>query len=69
MMANIEKVGVMWHKEFNNKKCGFKISLNKEIFVAFKNTKKETSGKATDPDYILVRFVDSENNKHSKLIK
>ena len=59
-MAKIEKVGVMWSREFKNKKQGFKISLEKKIYVAYKNTKKEVSGKDTDPDYILVKFTDDK---------
>ena len=54
-MANIKKVGVMWEREFKNKKSGFKISLEKVIYVAYKNTKKE---RITDPDFVIVKFID-----------
>ena len=38
-MAEVIKVGVMWEREFKNKKTGFKISINKVIYVAYKNAK------------------------------
>ena len=50
----IEKVGVAWNRSFKNKKEGIKISINKEIFIAYKNLKKK---KDKDPDYVVVRFV------------
>ena len=56
--AKIEKVGVMWERVFKNGKEGFKISLEKEIYVAYKNNKKLESGKETDPDFIIVKFTD-----------
>jgi len=53
--ARIEKCGVAWIRKFKNGKEGLKISLNKVIYIAFKNSKKEGE---KDPDYILVRFID-----------
>lgn len=53
--AKIEKCGVVWLRQFKNGKEGLKISLNKVIYIAFKNTKKKGE---KDPDYILVRFID-----------
>jgi len=53
--ATIEKVGVMWTRKFRNGKEGFKISINKEIFIAFLNLRKSV---VTDPDFIIVRFID-----------
>lgn len=54
-MAKVEKIGVAWKKVFKNKKEGIKISLNKETYVAYINTKKE---KKTDPDYVICKFID-----------
>lgn len=56
-MARIVKQGVAWDRKFNNGKEGIKISLNKEIYIAYKNTQKK---KDTDPDYVIVRFFDDE---------
>lgn len=52
---NVEKVGVAWKRTFKNGKEGIKISLNKEIFLAFPNTRKQTD---KDPDYVLIRYLD-----------
>jgi len=52
----IEKVGVIWNKTFKNGKEGFKLSINKEIFIAFKNLKKKTD---KDPDWVIVKFIDA----------
>jgi hypothetical protein len=54
-MAKIEKQGVAWDRKFKNGKEGIKISINKEIYVAYKNTQKQ---KDTDPDYVIIRFID-----------
>ena len=59
-MAKIEKIGVAWNREFKNGKEGLKLSLNKEIYIAYVNTKKSVSGKDTDPDYIIVKFIDED---------
>ena len=50
-----EKVGVAWIKEFKSKKMGLKLSINGQLYVAFKNNKKSD---ALDPDYIIVRYID-----------
>ena len=54
-MAKIEKVGVAWDRKFKNGKVGIKLSINKELFIAYKNTRKT---KELDPDYVIVRFVE-----------
>ena len=59
-MARIEKVGVGWIRKFKNKKEGIKLSINKQLFIAYKNTK---ATKDTDPNYVIVRFVDSTDDK------
>lgn len=59
-MAKIEKIGVAWDRKFKNGKEGIKISIDKEIYIAYKNTKKN---KDTDPDYVIVKFVDEEVKK------
>ncbi len=53
--SKVEKVGVAWTRKFKNGKEGFKLSINKEIFVAFKNLKKKAD---KDPDFIIVKFID-----------
>jgi len=50
-----EKVGVIWIKQFKSKKEGLKLSINNQLYVAFKNSKKTQS---TDPDYVVVKYVD-----------
>lgn len=57
MKENIEKVGVAWNKTFKNKLEGIKIAINDEIYVAYKNKKKQ---KETDPDYIITKFIDTK---------
>jgi len=59
--AKIEKVGVAWLRKFKNGKEGLKISLNKVIYVAFKNSKKGDNLKA--PDFIIVKFIDESEEK------
>lgn len=54
-MNRIEKVGVAWKRIFKNGKEGIKISINKELFIAYKNLKKVNE---KDPDYIIVKFID-----------
>jgi len=56
-MAQIEKIGVAWNRKFKNGKEGIKISINKKIYVAYKNTKKK---KDTDPDFVIIKFVDEK---------
>ena len=53
----IVKVGVAWKREFKNKKEGIKISIDKEIFIAYKNLRRKTD---KDPDFVVVKFVDEE---------
>jgi len=59
-LSNVEKVGVAWIKETKNKKEVIKISINKEIFIAYKNNKKGDNKLA--PDYVIVKFIDSKEN-------
>ena len=59
-MAEVKKVGVMWEREFKNKKTGFKISINKVIYVAYKNSK---ASKDTDPHYVICQFCDNPDEK------
>lgn len=54
-MSKIEKVGVAWDREFKNGKKGIKISINKDIYIAYKNNQKK---KDTDPDYVVVKYID-----------
>lgn len=56
MSAKIEKVGVGWDRKFKNGKEGIKISINKEIFILYKNNK---ASKQTDPNYVIVKFCDT----------
>ena len=62
-MAKIERQGVAWNRKFKNGKEGIKLSINKEIYIAYINTQKK---KDTDPDYVIVRFVDEEDSKNNK---
>lgn len=50
-----EKVGVIWIKDFKSKKTGLKLSINNQLYVAFKNNKKQ---QPTDPDYVVVKYID-----------
>ena len=65
--AKIEKVGVAWLRRFRNGKEGIKISLNKVIYIAFKNTKKGDNEKA--PDYIVVKFIDPKPEEKVEIKK
>lgn len=62
-MAEVKKVGVMWEREFKNKKKGFKISINKVIYVAYKNSK---ASKDTDPHYVICQFIDEPTKDEKK---
>ena len=62
--AKIEKCGVCWIRKFKNGREGLKISLNKVIYVAFKNTKKKPEDLKM-PDYVIVRFLDEPREKES----
>jgi len=53
--SNVEKAGVAWIRTFKNGKEGLKISINKQIYIAFKNLKKAGE---KDPDFIIVKFLD-----------
>lgn len=55
----VQKVGVAWKRKFK-KSEGIKVSINKEIFILYENKKKS---KNTDPDFVVVKFKDLENNK------
>jgi len=59
-MAKIEKVGVAWNRKFKNGKEGIKISINKEVYIAYKNTK---ASKDTDPHFVICRFIDEKEDK------
>lgn len=54
-MTKIEKIGVAWNRDFKKGKKGIKISIDKQIYIAYVNTQKK---KSTDPDYVIVKFVD-----------
>jgi len=57
-----EKVGVAWIKEAKNGKEAIKISIKKEIFIAYKNNKKGDNKLA--PDFVIVKYLDKkEENK------
>jgi uncharacterized protein (DUF736 family) len=60
MAYQIEKVGVAWNRKFKNGKEGIKISIDKQIYIAHKNTKKQ---KETDPDYIVVKYIDDKGKQ------
>lgn len=49
-----EKVGVAWNREFKGGKKGLKISINKQLYVAYENKKKV---KDTDVDYVVCKFA------------
>lgn len=57
--AKIEKCGVCWIRKFKNGKEGLKISLNKVIYIAFKNSKKKPEDLKM-PDYVIVKFIDEK---------
>jgi hypothetical protein len=54
-MAEVQKVGVAWNRKFKNGKEGIKISINKEIYIAYPNKQVK---KDTDPHYVICKFVD-----------
>ena len=58
--STIQKVGVAWSREFKGGKKGIKASINKELFIFYENKKKS---KDTDPDYVVVKFLDSPDKK------
>ena len=61
--AKIEKVGVGWKRLFKNKKSGLKLSIRKEILVAFENSRRK---KDTDPDYVICKFLDEPKKVETK---
>lgn len=58
--AKIEKVGVGWKRTFKNQKSGLKLSIRKEILIAFENKRKS---KDKDPDYVICKFIDEPDEK------
>jgi hypothetical protein len=58
---NIEKCGVAWKRVFKNGKEGLKISLNKQIYLAFPNTKKGSDDK--QPDFVIIKYLDTPEGK------
>ena len=52
----VERVGVAWKRTFKNGKEGIKISINREIYLAFVNTKKAGE---KDPDFVIVKYLDT----------
>lgn len=52
--VKIEKVGVAWNRKFKGNKKGLKISINKQLYVAYENKQKK---KDTDVDYVVCKFV------------
>jgi uncharacterized protein (DUF736 family) len=62
--GKVENCGVAWKRTFKNGKEGIKISINREIYIAFVNTKKRGE---KDPDFIVVHFIDEvKPNETSK---
>ena len=61
----VEKVGVGWDKEFKNGKKGIKLSINKQIFVAYRNMKKKPEDEKA-PDYVIVKFIDTPVTQEKK---
>jgi len=55
--ARVEKVGVAWNREFKGGKKGLKISINKQLYVAYENKQKK---KDTDVDYVVCKFIDEK---------
>ena len=62
-MAEVKKVGVAWNRKFKNGKEGIKISINKEIYIAYPNKKVK---KDTDPHYVICQFVDESTKDEKK---
>ena len=56
-MARIEKIGVAWDRKFKNGKEGIKLSINKKIYIMYKNKR---ASKQTDPNYVIVEFIDED---------
>jgi len=53
--ARVEKVGVAWNREFKGGKKGLKISIEKQLYVAYENKQKK---KDTDVDFVVCKFID-----------
>lgn len=53
----VEKIGVGWIKEGKGNRESIKLSIRKEIFVAYKNNKKGDNKLA--PDFVIVKYLDS----------
>lgn len=56
----VQKVGVAWLRKLKNGKEAIKISINHEIFIAHKNTKKSRD---LDPDFVVVKYIDKKEEK------
>jgi hypothetical protein len=52
----IEKVGVGWIKEGKNGRDSIKLSVRKEILIAYKNNKKGDNKLA--PDFVIIKYID-----------
>jgi hypothetical protein len=57
----IEKIGVGWIKEGKNGRDSIKLSIRKEIFVAYKNNKKGDNKLA--PDFVIVKYIDQKKEE------
>lgn len=57
---NVEKIGVGWKRESKAGKRFLKLSINKEIFIAYENAQKLKSGNELAPDYVIVKYIDEK---------
>jgi len=55
------KIGVGWIKEGKAGRDSIKLSIRKEIFVAYKNNKKGDNKLA--PDFVIVKYIDKKEEK------
>jgi len=56
-----EKIGVGWIKEGKAGRDSIKLSIRKEIFVAYKNNKKGDNKLA--PDFVIIKYIDKKEEK------